>query len=424
MNDMKQDWTEKLKYKMDSYEEQPSGDVWKNIYEKTGKHGSRRFPAWTWFMLSSAAALAAGVFLLHRNHDDSQVMMAEIPDREESVFRSAAEDTSVPQSVEAPQHFQPTATETLLKSAEHTAENPSTQEDIDPDTCRPETLTDSVNPVIEDENPTAVPENQERMSKKINADDSEAWAAYLASDEGTGRTRKAKFSTSLSVNGSGTSSSVDSRPTNAVLGANPLEAGISNVDWMSTQFKSGQIVYNMPEMMTEYSHRMPVRIGASVRYDIIDKLGLETGLTYSILSSDTKTGEQNSDGNWSKGVQTLHYLGIPLNLSYSFVNTRMVDIYVSAGGMMEKGVRGTVKTDEYIAGKFHDTNEVSIRPKGILWSVNASAGVQLNILPQLGLFIEPGVSHHFRRRSPVRSVYTDKPTDFALGFGLRYSFSR
>lgn len=423
---MKQDWTEKLKCKMDSYGEQPSGDVWKNICEKTGAHSTRHFPAWTWFMLSSAAALAAGVFLLHRNHDGSRAMMAEVPDTEESVFRSAGEETAVPQSVEAPEHFQPASAATRQKSTGHTAWNTPAQEIIDETAGRQETMTASGDSFRDIENPaekteTAAPE---RKSKKANADEADAWAAYLAGDEGSGRTRRAKFSASLSVNGSGSSSSVDSRPTNAVLGANPLEAGISNVDWMSTHFKSGQIVYNMPEMTTEYSHRMPVHIGASVRYDIIDKLGLETGLTYSILSSDTKTGEQSSDGSWSKGVQTLHYLGIPLNLSYSFVNTRMVDIYVSAGGMMEKGVRGTVKTDEYISGKFHDTNEVSIKPKGVLWSVNAAAGVQLNILPQLGLFIEPGISHHFRRRSPVRSVYTDKPTDFALGFGLRYSFSR
>ena len=92
--------------------------------------------------------------------------------------------------------------------------------------------------------------------------------------------------------------------------------------------------------------------------------------------------------------------------------------------MMEKSISGSIKTDEYVDGKFDRTLKAKISPKGLQWSVNAAAGVQANILPQLGFFVEPGVSHHFKNSSRVRSIYTDKPTDFSLGFGLRYSFGK
>ena len=162
----------------------------------------------------------------------------------------------------------------------------------------------------------------------------------------------------------------------------------------------------------------------TARYNITGRLGVETGLTYSILSSSVKIGNSETGKNWSPGSQTLHYLGIPLNISLNILNSRYVNIYVTGGGMMEKSISGSIKTDEYVDGKFDRTLTTNISPKGLQWSVNAAAGIQVNILPQLGFFVEPGVSHHFKNGSRVRSIYTDKPTDFSLGFGLRYSFGK
>ena len=167
---------------------------------------------------------------------------------------------------------------------------------------------------------------------------------------------------------------------------------------------------------------MPVKIGASIRYDFNKFLGIESGLTYSFLSSDLKTGEEGAVSGWSKGVQSMHYLGIPLNLSFNIFSSRYFNAYVTAGGLMEKCVRGSLKTDEYLDGKYHGSSSTSLKQKGLQWSVNGAAGIQVNILPQLGLYMEPGVSHHFSNNSKLRTIYYDKPTDFSLSFGLRYTF--
>ena len=53
------------------------------------------------------------------------------------------------------------------------------------------------------------------------------------------------------------------------------------------------------------------------------------------------------------------------------------------------------------------------------WSVQGALGVQYNIIPQLGIYIEPGVKHYFNNHSRVRNFFKDKPNNFNLQFGLR-----
>ena len=59
--------------------------------------------------------------------------------------------------------------------------------------------------------------------------------------------------------------------------------------------------------------------------------------------------------------------------------------------------------------------------KPMQWSVNASAGIQLNIVENLGLYAEPGVSYYFDDGSPLQTIYKEKPFNFNLTFGLRYT---
>ena len=143
-------------------------------------------------------------------------------------------------------------------------------------------------------------------------------------------------------------------------------------------------------------------------------------MDYSILTSDLKTGEEGK--TWSKGTQTLQYIGIPLNASFNLLDKRYLTLYLSAGGEMEKCVKGRTKADEYEDGRYMRTTDTPVKLKTLQWSVNAAAGLQVNILRELGVYVEPGVVHHFGKAQKVHSIYTDRPTDFSLRFGLRYSF--
>lgn len=89
---------------------------------------------------------------------------------------------------------------------------------------------------------------------------------------------------------------------------------------------------------------------------------------------------------------------------------------------MEKAVGGYFETTGHVDGKRSETNRNSLKPKELQWSLNASAGAQVNVLNQLGLYVEPGISYRIPSGSHVRSIYTDKKLDFSIGFGIRFNF--
>ena len=426
---MKQDWTDTLKQKMAGYEERPSDELWAALSEKAGLQESRRkvIPVWFWG-LSAAAALMAGIFVVTKVDDKSVNALGGITADvavSEPVEAAVQEpvDAEVSESVEVKGRKAKSA---LIAKAvpvesrvgagvvEDSAESADTSvlEDQDVDAVPVES---SVSAVTEDV-----------TSVKAEEHAAMSWDEYLKetpSEKARAR-RSGGFSAGIVAGGAVGGNTSGSKPTAMVMGANPLAAGVTKTDWIDKDSKASAIVYNQPEVQEEYSHKIPVKVGLTARYNITGRLGVETGLTYSILSSSVKTGNSETGNNWSSGSQTLHYLGIPLNISFNILNSRYVNIYLSGGGMMEKSISGNIKTDEYVDGKFARTLTAKISPKGLQWSVNAAAGIQANILPQLGFFVEPGVSHHFKNGSRVRSIYTDKPTDFSLGFGLRYSFGK
>lgn len=455
---MKQDWTDTLKQKMAGYEERPSDELWAALSEKAGLQESRRkvIPVWFWG-LSAAAALMAGIFVVTKVNDKSvnalgsitaDVAVSEPIDAElsEPVERTLAEELAEVKSAEAMSLADVAVgrkQETAKVGVKQVMKARKAKSALTAEAATVESRVGAG--VVEDSAEsaeTSVPENQDvdavpvessvaAVAEDVTSENAEehaamSWDEYLKetpSEKARAR-RSGGFSAGIVAGGAVGGNTFGSKPTAMVMGANPLAAGVTKTDWIDKDSKASAIVYNQPEVQEEYSHKIPVKVGLTARYNITGRLGVETGLTYSVLSSSVKTGNSETGNNWSSGSQTLHYLGIPLNISFSILNSRYVNIYVTGGGMMEKSISGSIKTDEYVDGKFARTLTAKISPKGLQWSVNAAAGVQANILPQLGFFVEPGVSHHFKNGSRVHSIYTDKPTDFSLGFGLRYSFGK
>lgn len=431
------DWTNKLKNKMEGYTEQPSDSVWAGISAAAGLTGDKRRAVPFWLLAGSAIAAAAlfGAMLFFNVKEDVPVTMtaeAAKVGQEPVVSAQVVQDndiTSIPEASQARRFV-----ETEVRDFRGAAVSGDFSGESSGDVVGEPSGDFSGEPTDEVIGVTAAASENEgnietETEESIEPDDdggrfADAWKWVLAEPELQRTKRGGKLAAGLSVNGSGSASSLSSRPTAAALGANPLDCGVSSADWVDRRVESaaGVIVYNQPEVTTEYSHKMPVKIGASIRYDFNKFLGIESGLTYSFLSSDLKTGEEGAVSSWSKGVQSMHYLGIPLNLSFNIFSSRYFNAYLTAGGLMEKCVRGSLKTDEYLDGKYHGSSSTTLRQKGLQWSVNGAAGIQVNILPQLGLYMEPGVSHHFSNNSKVRTIYSDKPTDFSLSFGLRYTF--
>lgn len=175
------------------------------------------------------------------------------------------------------------------------------------------------------------------------------------------------------------------------------------------------------ETKTEYEHHLPIRIGLSVAYALTDRLSISSGLTYTRLSSDIKDASRESK---YIGEQRLHYVGIPVNVSYKVVSSRWISLYGTAGVLAEKCVSGT--TDEgYVENntmKYTNTHNISSKP--LQMSVNAGVGIQFDFIDNVGIYAEPGLSYYFDDGSALQTIYKEKPLNFNLNVGVRFKLSK
>lgn len=172
------------------------------------------------------------------------------------------------------------------------------------------------------------------------------------------------------------------------------------------------------EVYTDIKHKQPIIIGVSANYILDDKWSLTSGLTYTILLSELRSG---SDNNYYTSEQTLHNIGIPLNINYNIWKNKQVSVYLSAGGLVEKNVSGKLTTDYVVDNQFKSSEGGKIAIERLQWSLNTSVGLQYNLSSRIGLYAEPGVSNYFKNGSEVETIYKEKSLNFSLRFGLRFS---
>ena len=241
--------------------------------------------------------------------------------------------------------------------------------------------------------------------------------AYTPADNSRGRHEGAArwtLSTSATT-GMGASSVTNSTATY-------VEAvGPDDVIWADNPQLGIGIFNQGKSVKTEYKHRLPVRVGLNVAYRLTDRLSVESGVSYTRLSSDMKDGTKD---NYSSGSQKLDYIGVPLNVKYRAFGYRRLSVYASAGLLTEKCVSGKTTHEYVISGekKKHEAEDVAAKPWQL--SVNAALGAQFDVLRNVGVYVEPGVSYYFDNRSPLSTIYKEKPLNFNLNLGVRYTIGK
>ena len=114
-----------------------------------------------------------------------------------------------------------------------------------------------------------------------------------------------------------------------------------------------------------------------------------------------------------------HWLGIPVNVYYAFVNTHRWRVHVFTGGSMEF----LVDNDYLVHGVQKDIHyhQRGTRPQ---FSVGLGVGVEFKITPWLGLYLDPSFRYYFRPDLQPRSLRTIQPLRFDLEAGLRFSLGK
>ena len=175
------------------------------------------------------------------------------------------------------------------------------------------------------------------------------------------------------------------------------------------------------EPITKKDHNLPLRAGVNVRYRLSDRWSIESGLFYTYLSSRLVAGTED---NCYEISQKLQFIGVPLSASFDVWRNRRFEVYVSGGGAVEKCVAGKSHTNYYVSRFIQSSDDEVVSIDKLQFSLVAATGFQFNITDRFGIYAEPGMSYYFDNGSEVSTIYKDRPFNFDMKIGLRFSFNK
>lgn len=189
------------------------------------------------------------------------------------------------------------------------------------------------------------------------------------------------------------------------LVSNSAEGEIIRIpDNQMVVFKEGVPYLKRMDEIVDIKHHQPISFGLSVRKGLAKGFSVETGLTYTLLSSDVEM----SGGN-AMIDQKLHYIGIPVRANWNFFDKDRFTLYVAAGGMIEKCVYGKLGSEKQ-----------TVKP--VQLSVAGAVGAQFNATKHVGIYVEPGVAYFFDDGSNVQTIRKETPCNFNIQAGIRFTY--
>ncbi len=192
-----------------------------------------------------------------------------------------------------------------------------------------------------------------------------------------------------------------------IAGSGLLAAIISQVSGFGASKDYSAIPGDSPhELTSSDTHYFPFKGGVSVGLPLAERWKITTGLEYSRYQSDFThplSGEKK---------QLVQYLGVPVRLDWSLVNSGRFDVYV--GG----GIKGDYCISATLAGE-------KLKRDGFSFSVIGVGGLQFNIFKRIGLYVEPGLSWTVPSGGHVLETYrSERPFMFSVSTGLRINLGK
>ena len=176
--------------------------------------------------------------------------------------------------------------------------------------------------------------------------------------------------------------------------------------------------HNQGNIVESEHHDKPITIGIAVNKHIGGKFSLETGLKYTFLKSKFRLGTGNY---YVDKEQKLHYLGIPINVSYQLIRYKKLSAYSSAGITLHIPIFGKTTADYINDGVSAYTNDWKVTSP-IQWTTNTSLGIQYQIVPNVNLFVEPSLNWYIPNGSNIKNTWTEHPFTFTVPIGIRFTW--
>ncbi len=407
---MKEKWLNDIHDRMSDFETDEPVGLWQQIESQMPPKEKRRVPVLLWRKGHGYAAAVAllvialggvGIWLT-RTTTPTQVAQAEW---QEEVPVDNQEYTPPTMPIPQETYPEPTPRRNIAQATSNSQLQPDEPADL-PTPQEPTSTPVSEPPALRQTEtkdlPTTLPEIplEEQPAPLVSHD---RWRGTLA----------------LSAYGAGGLNST----TTSTYHPNPkaLSASVNGVEWADAPILGIMLLNSSKPTQRTLTHHIPIRAGINVAYQVHPRVSLETGVAYACLLAD---GQEGTSDNYIATQQTLHYVGVPLNLRCNIYTWRQLDIYASLGGLAEKCVSGYTTT-EYVLKKQTQTTETErISDKPWQFSANISAGIQYNFSRWAGLYLEPGAAYYFDDRSTLQTIHKQRPFNFNLNLGIRFSIPK
>ena len=388
---MKEDWTDQLRKKLEGHEVTPPEGLWEDICKELGiEPEPESKPAANKRLYWAAAAVIlalVGFFAVYHHHEDDSPGNPEVKQLAKVLDSKPTEDTK--------------GSGTSVLS--YLARTQKRTQKCLPPLC-PETVADNPvadEPVADDPVQTPKTQNTQKTPKTQRAPET------LEPLEPRIRHKDTSSKWSLGLNASG-----------GLLAANSVQTArfYNNYKDMHSDNigKDNGLEYEAADNSHAYydlanivwKHRLPVRFGLSVQYQLNDHLALLSGINYTYLYSECSVPlYRNIDYD-----QKLHYLGVPLGIVWQLWSTNHFRIYLAGSTMLEKCISSEISDQ---------TSQTVEGPKPWQWSVQAAAGAEYQFTPQFGIYLEPSLGYHFDDGTSLQHYYKEHPFAPSLEFGLR-----
>ena len=379
---MKENWTTDMKQKLEGHKMAPPAGLWEGISSEMGlqKEPVSKTVAirrWHWVVAALVLALVGFFALYQFPQDESFPQVAQtLQEQEPPMMKTESDDNQPLALADSPQRNH---TQFSPKIAEDT-----TPQDAEETSSQQDTEKTSAQQVAEE-----TPQQASVVTHRQQHSEEHHYTAHHQAKQPSASMSRNQWSVGLNASG-GLLASVgkSSMGQSYVYDADYYDPVVGG----STQPIPSSTTYDV-----EAKHRLPVTLGLSVHYQLNARLALLTGINYTYLYSEFSTPLYPNIYR----EQKLHYLGVPVGLSWLFWKTSGFSFYLSGSAMLQK----------------------CLNEKPWQWSVNASAGAEYAITPLLGIFLQPSLGYYFHDGTSFEHYYKEHPLAPSIEFGLRLHLS-
>lgn len=418
---MMEDWTDIIGEQLENIEEPLPADDWSVLQQKyAASRRKKRAAAFVWGAGFTSVAAAIALVLLLVRPDASSVIPASTGDVLVSETLPTT-DEIIPDDTDAVAVPIDTASR-LSPTAPKKASTPVTvvQKAVDDTFIAEDTSKghpDDTFDVIQDT--TSLKDRllaDASAATKHEDEYAEADGSNGFEDFPEGKPRRKRRSVSIGLSGSTSDSPIIMKAYDAAIPELPMDQEPPYTGDVNTPEDSLVTDTPQPSMamlktkkgyIDSYSHEVPVSIGVSARIHLTYRFSINTGLNYTKYTS-TRTRRFTGTSDKQTDKQHVHYLGIPVRLDFTAVNKKHFNFYMGAGMQMDKCIYATVGTE-----RLHE--------KQVLFGLNGTMGIQINIVPSVGLYFEPEVSYALNKGT-IETFRSDEPFVITVRGGLRFNF--